>query len=213
MSNRKNQVLIGIIIVVIGLFAFISEWINIPFIRKDNLFALFVATALLLLYYTKKKPWALVVGMIIGFFGVLGIFPSLYFNTGTFIAPMIFIMPGIIFFILYYSKNNIGFLIPGSILIWFGIFIFLVVSGLTRGIMIPTVFFGSLGAAFLSIYIFGRHKTGKWPLIPGGILLGLGFLIFAGVSVGFIFGLGPKLIPVTLIIVGLLIVVSNSKKQ
>ena len=65
-GNRKNQVLIGIIIVVIGLFAFISEWINIPFIRKDNLFALFVATALLY-YIILEKPWALVVGMIIGF--------------------------------------------------------------------------------------------------------------------------------------------------
>lgn len=213
MDNKKNQALIGIIIVVIGLFALFSEWIGIPFIGRSNFFALFIATALILLYFTKKKSWALVAGMTIGFFGVLGIFPNVYINTATFIAPMVFIMPGIIFMILYFSKKNIGFLIPGSILTCFGIFIFLVVSGLARGIMIPAVFFGTLGVAFLSIYVFGRNKTGKWPLIPGGILLGFGFCFFAGVSVGFIFKFAPKLIPFALIIIGLLIIIKNSRKQ
>ncbi|HOQ16091.1 MAG TPA: hypothetical protein PLL17_08485 [Defluviitaleaceae bacterium] len=213
MSNRKNQILVGLIIVAMGLFTLFGQWISIPFIRKNNLFGLFIATTLLLLYCTKKKTWALVAGMFIGFFSVLGIFPNVNFNTATFIAPMVFILPGFIFIILYYSKYNIGFLIPGSILMWFGIFIFLVTSGLMRGMMIPVAWFGSLGAAFLSMYLLGRHKIGKWPLIPGGILLGMAFLLFAGASLGFIFRLGPKLIPVTLIIIGLFIVIKSRKSN
>ena len=34
MSNRKNQILVGLIIVAMGLFTLFGQWINIPFIRK-----------------------------------------------------------------------------------------------------------------------------------------------------------------------------------
>ncbi|NLK21098.1 MAG: hypothetical protein GX308_03195 [Epulopiscium sp.] len=213
MSNKKNRTLIGIIIVVIGLFSLVNQWIRLPFINANNLLLLFVATALILLYYTKKETWALVVGTITGFFGILGVFPNIHINTATFIAPSVFIMPGIIFMVLYFSKRNIGLLVPASILIWFGIFVFLIISGIARGMMVPAVFFGSMGASFVSMYILGYPKIGKWPLIPGGILLLFGFMFFAGVSAGFIVRFMPKLIPVILIFIGLFIVVKGRKSQ
>jgi hypothetical protein len=213
MNEKKNQALIGIIIVVIGLYSLLSQWIDFSFIRMRNLPTLFVAIALLLLYYMKRKTWALVMGMIIGFFGIVGVLPNNYINVGNFIAPMIFIIPGSIFMILYLSKRIIGFLIPGSILIWFGIFVGVIVSRIIKGMMVPAVFFGSLGTAFITMYILGYPKIGKWPLIPGGILLAFGFMFFMGVSVGFIILFAPKIIPIALIIIGLLIFLKGRKVQ
>lgn len=213
MNEKKNQILIGIILVVVGLYSLIAQWIHLPFIRMRNLPVLFVATALLLLYYTKRQTWALVVGMTLGFFGILGVFPSGYFNAGTFIAPMVFIIPGLIFMTLYFSKKIIGFLIPGSILLWFGIFIGLILTGMARGMMVPAVFFGSLGAAFITMYILGYPRIGKWPLIPGGILLAFGFMFFMGFSVGFIVRFAPIVIPIALIVIGILIALGSRKSQ
>ena len=178
-----------------------------------NLPVLFVATALLLLYYTKKKTWALVTGMTIGFLGILGVFPRVYINAGTIIAPMVFIIPGSIFMILYFSKRMIGFLIPGCILIWFGTFVGLVVSGLAGGMMVPSIFFGSIGAAFITMYILGYPRIGKWPLIPGGILLAFGFMFFMGFSVGVIIRFAPRIIPIAFIVIGFLLFLKGRKTQ
>lgn len=213
MNEKKNQALIGIIIVVLGIYSLLSQWIDLPFIRMRNLPVLFVASALLLLYYTKRKNWALITGMTIGFFGILGVFPRGYFSVGRFIAPMVFIMPGLIFMALYFANRIIGFLIPGSILIWFGIFIGLISTGIANGMMVPAVFFGSIGAAFITMYILGYSRIGKWPLIPGGILLAFGFMFFMGVSVGWIIRFAPRILPIALIIIGLFIALKGRRNQ
>ena len=213
MNDKKNQALIGVILVVVGLYSLLSQWVDLPFIKMRNLPVLFVATALLLLYYTKRKTWALVTGMTIGFLGIIGVFPRVYINAGTIIAPMVFIIPGSIFMILYFSKRMTGFLIPASILIWFGIFIGLLVSGLATGMMAPTLFFGSMGVAFITMYILGYPGIGKWPLIPGGILLAFGFMFFMGFSVGFILRFAPRIIPIAFIVIGFLLCLKGRKTQ
>lgn len=212
MNDKKNQALVGVILVVVGLYSLLSQWVDLPFIKIKNLPVLFVATALLLLYYTKRKTWALVTGMLIGFLGIIGVFPR-SINAGTFIVPMVFIIPGSIFIILYFSKRMIGFLIPGSILIWFGTFVGLTVSGLATGMMVPALFFGSIGAAFITMYILGHPGIGKWPLIPGCILLAFGFMFFMGFSVRVVTRFAPRIIPIAFIVIGFLLFIKGRKAQ
>ena len=81
---------------------------------------------------------------------------------------------GSIFFLGYLFLGTYGLLVPGGILLGLG-------SGiLARNELAEdpgkAAFFACFGAGFLLIYIADRIKrsTSVWPLIPGGILVGIG---------------------------------------
>jgi hypothetical protein len=81
---------------------------------------------------------------------------------------------GTIFFLGYLFFGTYGLLVPGGILLGLG-------SGILAKGHLPDdagkiVFFALFGAGFLFIYIVDRLKraTPIWPLIPGGILVGIG---------------------------------------
>ncbi|MDO8671834.1 MAG: hypothetical protein Q7O66_10455 [Dehalococcoidia bacterium] len=89
---------------------------------------------------------------------------------------------GVAFLAGYYlSKRQLGFLIPGLILIGFGAFV-----GLQQAGPIPfgfeSLFFVFLGVPFLLVYAIHTRREGSWgarnwPLFPGLILCGLALLL------------------------------------
>lgn len=85
---------------------------------------------------------------------------------------------GIAFLVAYSATSQYGFLIPGAIM-----------TGLGVGIIYQTRYGGGaavvlgLGLGFVAIYVAGavRHQFAGnwWPLIPGGVLTGIGLLAAA----------------------------------
>jgi hypothetical protein len=213
MENKKNQLLIGVILVVIGIYTLLNRWISLPFWNLEQMWLLIAGGALLFLYHTKQKVWALIVGSIFVFCGALRLVSPIFMHNISLTAPMIFMIPGFVFIILYFANGVIGFLIPGSILIWFGIFIGLVTNGWVNGILVPISLFGNMGMAFMTMYILGRTRIGKWPLIPGMILLGFSLFLFTGFSAGTIFRIASSLVPIILIGLGIWIVFKNGQSR
>ena len=113
----------------------------------------------------------------------------------------------VIFLILFFDKNKNGLLVPGMLLLWFGIF--LIVSSHPFSSALPfSVLPACIGAAFISSYLLGTSFLNKWTLYAGVILL----FVSAAVK----FGLRPEaamirrlpaVISAAVIIAGLIIII------
>lgn len=120
-----------------------------------------------------ERQGGLAAGIILILIGVA----LLLANLGLF-EPAIFIVAlGASFLVAYIFWRNLGFLIPGMILIWLGSAIALVESDVLPVQNDGSIILISLGLAFISIYAFMGRRRHWWPLIPGGILIILGILI------------------------------------
>lgn len=202
MEAKSNKFLIGLICMILGAYFLVNQYFG--FKLGDTV--LFVwSGAFLLLYHTKRKVWSLVIGMITLAIWVLRCFPYLGANV---LSAAIFIIPGIIFMTLYFSRRKSAFLITGSILSWFGLFI--VLAGIPKlDGLAGSLFFICMGLAFLNIYIIDYKEIGKWPIIPAVVLMLLGFMIYSGKSLRLFFGVLPSIIPIILIIIGLVIIIKS----
>ena len=89
-------------------------------------------------------------------------------------GPVFLFGLGALFFIGYLLFQSYGLLIPGGILMGLGAGFFAKAQMAEETGKI--LFFILFGAGFLLIYIVDRFKraTPVWPLIPGGILAGVG---------------------------------------
>lgn len=142
------------------------------------LFNIAAGGALLLLYVTKKKKWALALGIIVLLHAIpmaLSIVPILGPGKNFRVAAL-FIALGCILIALYKRKGSINFLIPGAILLWMGVCVF--VSKMIGGILMKPLFLFCLAAAFICMYAIAKDKLGKWPAIASAILLWLAFSRF-----------------------------------
>lgn len=210
MNTRSNQILVGIILILLGSFAFIKEFFQLNHGAAMGLLAGF---ALLLLYRTKHKTWALCLGMYVLCFSLMGIartwLPPWVF--GNFMAGMFFLVPGIIFLVLFYVRNKRGLLVPSAMLIWFAIFL--------ASLYIPPVsggarFFLCLGCAFVMIHYVGKPSASKLSLCAGVILI-----VFAALLRGIILQpwallfVAPGVIAALCIAFGLVIIIRAVRKK
>lgn len=117
---------------------------------------------------------------------------------------------GIIFLVVGWLLRTYGFLIPGGILAGLG-------AGLAASNALPedggqggAVLLG-LGLGFILVWLLGwailREKH-PWPLIPGGILGGLGALLLAGAWGLEVLELLGKFWPAILVVIGVIVLVS-----
>lgn len=141
------------------------------------------------------------------FLGLVLILVGVFFLLKTQISDnfsLFLLLSGIFFLILYLITKIYGLLIPGGILTGLG-------SGLTFQGKSSALFFIFLGLGFISIYILGliRGKSPLWPVIPGGILLGIGVyeeLLNRGlIPYNFVKKISPYW-PVILIVIGLYLI-------
>ncbi|WP_058486126.1 hypothetical protein [Defluviitalea phaphyphila] len=211
MNNKKLKILIGFILVFAGLYSLMYQFIELPIINIENLTMLILSGAFLILYYKKNKIWALIIGIILGFFSIVNLIKVDYLFTV--FMPSIIIIAGLILIKIYYSKKNIEYLIFGSILFWFGIFVTLVLNKVIKMNNIPDVFFVSIGMVFITMYVLGRPIIEKWALLLGIVFIILGVILFVGISLDFIFIYLPIIIPIILVLVGIFIILYNSRKE
>jgi len=170
MSFKSNQVLIGVIILLIGVFALFQNYFQLSY---GNISLIIIGGAFLLLYRTKRKSWPLILGVPLAYIGVSGVLSRVFPFHNT--AAMFFIIPSIIFLILYYDKNKQGLLLPGMVLLWFGIFLILKDFSFIKYLpfaLLPVC----IGAAFVIAYTIGRVFMNRWALYAGVVLLLVGSL-------------------------------------
>ena len=169
MNFKSNQVLIGIILLLIGVFAFFQNFIGaVP----GNIPLIIIGGAFLLLYRTKRKGWSLITGVFFLYLGLARMFASLFPFINA--ASMFFIIPAIIFLILYFDKNKQGLLFPGMALFWFGVYLILNEFPFARALPV-SLFPFCMGIAFVLTYITGKGFVKRGMLYIGGILLIWGF--------------------------------------
>lgn len=142
-----------------------------------------------------RDPKNMTGGLLIGIGLLLFI---LQFVTGpTF--PVLFLLGGAAFVVVYFNRKAYGLLVPGCILIGIGIGRL----GEQSSIPLHDVNLVGLGVGFLGIYVIDklyRGQTPWWPLVPGLILV-----MHGGFSGHVEFGkLVSKGWPLILVILGIL---------
>lgn len=208
MESKSNKFLIGLICIILGIYFISSQYFSL---KMGNTVMFVLAGALILLYHTKRKAWALVLGVIIYVLWMFKMFPHL---GGSILMAMVFLVPGITFLVLYFSKYRNPFLVIGSIFTWFGIFIFLTCIP-KLNINGSAIFFICMGAAFLTMYLINKYEMGKWTIIFSIILMMLGIMRLFGSPFNIIFKTIPSVMPIILIGLGIIIIAKTflNKKQ
>lgn len=115
-------------------------------------------------------------------------------------GELVLVVLGLGFLIAYVSSTLYGLLIPGAILTGLAIGVVAVGQGAPDGAVVL-----GLGLGFAAIALIDRLRTpGRagwwWPLIPGGILIVTSLPSLTGLP-----ELGPYLLPVALVVVGVLL--------
>lgn len=178
MTSRSNQLLLGVIVLLLGLFVLFQRYI---FIDLTAIMLIVCGGALVVLYKTKHKSWSLILGGYMIYIGVTNIIGYYIpgFNAWDIIGAMFFIVPGIIFFILYFEKGKRGLLIPASILVWLGLFT--IVKNLSFiNINKFSLWLVFMGFAFYTVNFFGRGFMSRWAFKVGTILVFISIICMGG---------------------------------
>lgn len=208
MNRKSNQVLLGIILLLAGILTLFQNIFNINY---GNLGMLICGLALMLLYFTKRTTWSLILGTYFSYAGLLSIEILGFSLRGIASAGMFFIVPGIIFLVLFYHKNRRGLLIPGCVLLWFGIFTVIKhILPMSSG----TLLLICIGIAFLMAYNLEKGFIGKWALYLGTGLLVMGvFKMFKIPFVSRLIGVIPYVGSAALIIISICIIFLALRKK
>lgn len=208
MDNKNNRVLLGVIILLLGIYSIVQKAIPVDY---GSVTIVFFGLALLVLYKTKRKSWSLIFGVYIVYFGMVVLLMKLGFEDldTVLIGPAFFIVPGIIFLVLYLQKNKTALLFPGSALFWLGICLVLDnlnLSIFSNGGLFPVC----AGLAFLTTFFLGKSK--KWLFYSAVFLILIGmFKMITGTSIGS--SLIQNIFSVILIGISLFLIFGNKKRK
>lgn len=123
---------------------------------------------------------------------------------------LLIIFMGIGFAAVYYITGQIGFLIPGCLLLGLGLGIAVMPVAGGRGRWESFVLFASIAAGFYLVSVLGGKKAGWWPLIPGTVFLFLGLFVVIVSDPVFrreIWAAVDRYWPIGLIVLGALVIV------
>lgn len=213
MPSKPNTLIIGAALFLLGILSLF--WPGISFGLTSVTF-LGAGLALLLLYRTKRKIWSLAAGVLLSYIGVMNFLKPYLGNffSLNMLSAMFFIVPAIIFLVLFYDRNKRNLLLPACLMLWFGVFILLKDLYMFERNM-PALFFACIGLAFLTLYILGRDIFGKWPVF-GAAAMGIIWLftmVWGRGYVGSFFDLLPRIASAALIAVSIIIIVSAIRKK
>ena len=165
MDSKMEQIVIGLIVLLFGFFvaanvSFGFDWGALSFLA--------LGMGFILMYKTKRKNWALVLGVYLAYFGltfsVIESFPQ-NGTSGTRLfetlaGSLFFAVTGLMFMVLFYDKNKRGLLIPGALLIGAG------VNNFLGHVFVTDLLWAELmvySACFYIIYRLGSYFLRKWP--------------------------------------------------
>lgn len=218
MNSKRNQILLGVIIFAIGLLTFLFPGGSFLYNFRSVIF-IAAGLAFLLLYKTKKHGWSLIFGSYLTFTGVAWLLSPIIGTKAvlSFIGSMFFIVPAIVFLVLYFDKNKRELLVPASLMLWFGIFLCAKDFPGLRDLNSIGLFLICFGASFLTMFVLGKSRIGRWALITGAVLALIGLIsVIAGLGpfgiAGMIFSNLGRILAVLLIAASIFIIIKAAKK-
>lgn len=155
------------------------------------------------------KTSNIIMGIGLVIFGFLFLFDTWSFVSFNFADfwPIILILTGTAFLVGFWrSKSNYGILMPGTVLIIYGL-MFLISASFgweNMGKLWPGFLFGP-GLGFLLMYWFGKREKGL--LVPATIMIILAFIFWGGFFFMF------KLWPIFLVLFGAYLIFRGYKRQ
>lgn len=120
----------------------------------------------------------------------------------------LFVLLGAAFLVGRITTGQYGFAVPAGVLLGFGSFVLLSELRLFPGAE-EGWFFLLLGLGFLAVYLIGARPGAIWPLFPAAVLAGVGLVLQAGPTLGWLAGLSWLIAywPVALILIGVWLIV------
>ena len=111
-DNKYNNLFIGLILVIMGIFYLLERYFGI---ELNFIVWIFLGSAFLLLYKTKKKMWALIPALYLLYWGIINL--SVFFGAdkASMILSMFFIVPSVIFILMYF-RNKRKYMVVCSII-------------------------------------------------------------------------------------------------
>ncbi|MDR1066890.1 MAG: hypothetical protein LBL35_05605 [Clostridiales bacterium] len=184
MGSGRNGILIGVIVILVGVMAISGNLLRLD---AGYLTLMCAGFALLLLYKTKKKSWSLIVGGYALVFGILGLASKLSgVSGGAFYmigVGMLFIVPAMIYLILFCDKNKRALLAPGSFLLWIGMYVSSFAFAWFARYAAPMSLIYA-GCAFFTVYLLDGASERESARNIGVILGVLGAAFLAAAALG-----------------------------
>lgn len=210
MGTRKNQILLGVILLLIGVYTIAVKYFNINY---GSFPVVMFGGTLILLYYTKNKPWALMVGSIVLLCGMSNILRHIPVIGDSLLGALLFMLPGIILILMYIRRKNICCIIPGCFAVWIGIFIILSSIPMCSSIA-GALFFICFGLAFLSSYFISNKRLGVWTVILSSVMFIIGIFFMIGINpVSIYFNYSAYLGSLVLIAFSIFIIIKGIKNK
>lgn len=216
--NRKSNVFVGLILVILGVLFFSKNILNFDF-DIGHLIAIFWPSLFLILpglifhsgFFTSSNRDAglLVPGGILLFSGITSQV-SMMFDLWGYLWPGFIISVAIGLFELYlFGNRDAGLLVPVGILSVTGLTCQISALFNAWDIMWPG-FILSVAVGLFALYLFGNREKGL--LIPVTILGGLSLIFFSTFSLRCLFSFQSRqlFISLVLIIVGIFVIFKNS---
>jgi hypothetical protein len=182
MNLKNNKVLIALLIIICGAVIYAP----LPMFNIGSFIILFCGLALLFVYMTKQKTIPLILGGYMTYLGVMQVtrmFVRVSIIESLFSA-MFFLVPGIIFLILFFEKGKRFLVYPAIFLIYIGIFVFLRDLPVIRLAGLAPMMLLAVSLSFFTVYAVNREHTGyykdsgMWAMYLGGVFLAAAALFF-----------------------------------
>ncbi len=197
MSNKIFSIVLGFLLILGGIFYFFKDTITVSY---GAVCAIILGIAFTLLYFKKKKKWAILPGIYLLYLGIARAFfidMSIY---GYIITSIFFLAPGTIFLVLYYSSDKrVPLLTFGLILLEIGACV--LITGLYDFQNINMLLL-CIGIGFVINYILSRDYKNRTSLIMGLVLVLLSLRKFLYVN-----GYTDVIISLLLVAVGFTVIV------
>jgi len=210
MNIKRNRILLGTVIAIIGLAIFFKPGAGF-FTGLWSALAFCLGLALILLYRTKRKIWSLIIGGYLAYYGAASFLtPIIGHKIFTdLLGAMFFLVPATAFLIIYKDKNRRELLIPASFMLWFGLFLGVRAVPFVRGLDTAGLFMTFMGAALVTANAIDRARPVKTGMVlyVGAGLAAVGLLrIFVANPFDILGGIGG-VAAAALVALGLLIII------
>ncbi len=166
MSNKIFGILLGVLLILGGIFYFFRDEINISY---SAVCAVFLGIAFIVMYFKSKRKWTILPGIYLLYLGLARVLLSDIDVYSYVVTANFFLAPGTIFLILYFTSSKKGaFLTFGTILCSIGASVIL--SGI-YDFQYINIFLLSIGIGFVLNYILSFDFKNSTPLVVGIILV------------------------------------------
>jgi hypothetical protein len=142
-------------------------------------------------------------GIVLILLGLLFLLPNFTSLTASELWPVVLVVPGIMFFILFFqNRERVGVLMPATVLTVIGaLFLYCAIAGWERMSQLWPFFIIAPGLGFFTMYFLGKRERGL--LVPAALLTGIGCFFLLAFS-----EMGAYIVSVILIIAGIVLLLN-----